>query len=153
MFSNNRKTLFILMGIQASGKSTFAHTVLTNCVYISLDQLNTRNKEQIALQNALQTGGNCVIDNTNPTQQERKKYIDLAQKNGYKTIGIYFRSVVAECSVRNANRLGKAHVPLKGLLATAKRLEQPTLTEGFDELYYVKIVNNEFMISNWDETL
>ena len=153
MFSKSRKTLFILMGIQASGKSTFAHTVLTNCVYISLDQLHTRNKERIALQNALQTGRNCVIDNTNPIQKERQKYIDLAQKSGYKTVGIYFRSAVAECSVRNDKRLGKAHVPLKGLLATAKRLEQPTSTEGFDALYYVKIENNEFIISNWDETL
>ena len=149
----NPHTCFILVGIQASGKTAFAHQHLANCSYVSLDQLNTRNKEQIVLENTLKTGANCVVDNTNPTREERKKYLDLAKANGYKVVGIYFRSAVAECAERNAQRTGKAQVPLKAILATAKRLEQPSYADGFDELYYVKIENNDFVVSKWDETV
>lgn len=148
------KTIFILIGIQASGKSSFANRFLGNCTHISLDQLNTRRNEETALKVALLImKENCVIDNTNPTRQERQKYIDLGKKAGYKIVGLYFRSVIDECIKRNDKRFGKAKIPLKGLLATAKRLQQPALQEGFDELYYVKIENKEFVISKWDETL
>ena len=152
MFSKDINTLFILMGMQASGKTTFASQYFPDYAYVSLDQLNTRNKEKIALQNTIKTGANCVVDNTNPTKKERKKYLDLGKANGYKVVGIYFRSTVAECTERNAQRIGKAQVPLKAILATAKRLEQP-YAEGFDELYYVKIEHNDFVVSKWDETL
>lgn len=148
------KTIFILIGIQASGKSSFANRFLGNCTHISLDQLNTRRNEETALKVALLImKENCVIDNTNPTRQERQKYIDLGKKAGYKIVGLYFRSAIDECIKRNDKRFGKAKIPLKGLLATAKRLQQPSLQEGFDELYYVKIENKEFVISKWDETL
>lgn len=145
--------IFLLIGIQASGKTTFAHQHLANCTYVSLDQLHTRNKEQIALEKALKTGTSCVVDNTNPTREERKKYLNLAKANGYKTVGIYFRSAIAECTERNAKRTGKKQVPLKAILATAKRLEQPTYSEGFDKLYYVKIEDDDFAINKWDETV
>ena len=148
------KTIFILIGIQASGKSSFANRFLGNCTHISLDQLNTRRNEETTLKVALLImKENCVIDNTNPTRQERQKYIDLGKKAGYKIVGLYFRSAIDECIKRNDKRFGKAKIPLKGLLATAKRLQQPSLQEGFDELYYVKIENKEFVISKWDETL
>ena len=153
MFKNLNRTLFLLTGIQASGKTTFAHSHLSEYEYISLDQLNTRNNEQKVLKNALQTGYSCVVDNTNPTKTDRRKYLDLAKGKGYKVIGMYFRSAIEECSRRNEQRIGKAQVPLKAILATAKRLEQPSYTEGFDELYYVKIENNDFVVSKWDETL
>ncbi len=152
-FKTYSKTIFILIGIQASGKSTFARRFLGNCTDISLDQLHTRKKELTTLEVALLMGENCVIDNTNPTRQERKKYIDLAQKEGYKIVGLYFRSAIAECNIRNNGRTGKAKIPLKGLLATAKRLQQPLLQEGFDELYYIKIEKGVFRISPWDTSL
>ena len=153
MFSNYKKTLFIMIGIQASGKSSFAYKYLSSYKYISLDLLNTRNKEQIALEEGLKLGSSCVIDNTNPTKKERKRYIDCAKVNGYKVVGIYFRSVMSECIERNSKRTGKAQVPLKAILSTAKKLEQPTYDEGFDELYYVKIENNDYLVSKWDDTL
>lgn len=153
MFNNSKQTFFILMGIQASGKTTFAHRFLSEYEYISLDQLNTRNKEQKALENALQGGLSLVVDNTNPTKADRKKYLDLAKARGYKVVGLYFRSAIEECSQRNKQRTGKFQVPLKAILATAKRLEQPSYAEGFDELYYVKIKDSDFAVSKWDETL
>lgn len=153
MFSNYKKTLFIMIGIQGSTKSSFVYKYLSSYKYISLDQLNTRNKEQIALEDGLKMSSSCVIDNTNPTKTERKRYIEYAKLNGYKVVGIYFRSVVSECIEHNAKRTGKAQVPLKAILSTAKKLEQPAYEEGFDELYYVKIENNDYLVSKWDDTL
>ena len=141
------------MGIQASDKTTFARRFLSEYEYISLDQLNTRNKEQIALENALESALSFVVDNTNPTKANRKKYLDLAKAKGYKVVGLYFRSSIEESLQRNEQRTGKAQVPLKAILATAKRLEQPSYMEGFDELYYIKIENNDFIVSKWNETL
>lgn len=141
------------MGIQASDKTTFARRFLSEYEYISLDQLNTRNKEQIALENALESALSCVVDNTNPTKANRKKYLDLAKAKGYKVVGLHFRSSIEESLQRNEQRTGKAQVPLKAILATAKRLEQPSYMEGFDELYYIKIENNDFIVSKWNETL
>lgn len=141
------------MGIQASGKTTFARRFLSEYEYISLDLLNTRNKEQIAIENALESALSFVVDNTNPTKADRKKYLDLAKAKGYKVVGLYFRSSIDESSQRNEQRTGKTQVPLKAILATAKRLEQPSYMEGFDELYYIKIENNDFIVSKWNETL
>lgn len=149
----NQRTCFILIGIQASGKTTFAHRFLAENEYVSLDQLHTRNNELKALENALESGVSIVVDNTNPTKVERKKYLDLAKAKDYEVVGLYFRSAIEECSQRNKQRTGKAQVPLKAILATAKRLEQPSYAEDFDELYYVKIENNDFVVSKWDETV
>lgn len=147
------KTLYILIGIQASGKSTFAKQELSDCAYISLDRLHTRNNEWKALEKAFSRDLYCAIDNTNSTVAERKKYIDFAKENDYKIVGFYFRSSVAECIDRNEKRTGKEHIPIKAILATAKRLEQPSYAEGFDELYYVKIENNKFVVNEWNDSL
>lgn len=153
MFKNNTRTLFICIGIQASGKSTFCRTVLPHIKHISLDILKTRPKEKTALEEALRMQNSCVIDNTNPTREERKKYLAPAKNENYKTVGIYFSSKLEECISRNSLRKGKAQVPLKALLSTAKKLELPSYEEGFDALYYVTIKNNAFSIEKWDDNL
>ena len=151
MFKEYAKTIFILIGIQASGKTTFCQKYFNDLDIINLDIIKTRKKEDKAINEIINSGKNFVIDNTNPTIEERKKYIDIAHKNGYKKVGIYFRSSVEECLKRNSER--KNNVPLKGILATAKKLEQPSYTEHFDELYYVKIEDNKFIVSRWNEEL
>ncbi|MBR6162827.1 ATP-binding protein [bacterium] len=149
MFKDYQKTIFILIGLQASGKTTFSREYFAGFDIVSLDILKTRKKEDKMISDLIRTGKNFVIDNTNLTIEERKKYIDIA--DGYKKVGIYFRSTVDECSKRNLARGNK--VPLKAILSSAKKLKQPSYGENFDELYYVKIENNKFHLSKWDETL
>ena len=151
MFKNYHKTIFILIGIQASGKTSFCQEHFRDIDAVSLDVINTRKNEDRIIAGLINTDKSFVIDNTNPTKAERKKYIDIAKQNGYKTVGIYFRSSVDECAERNAKR-GNI-IPLKGILSTAKKLEQPSYSEGFNELFYVKIEDNKFEISKWNEEL
>lgn len=140
----------IFIGIQASGKSTFYKEKFFNShVRISLDLLNTRNKENQFFEKCLELQQRLVIDNTNPTVIDRQKYIQKLKQRKFKIIGYYFHSKVNDAVVRNSKRIGKAKIPKVGIYATAKKMELPTLDEGFDELYVVEIVNKNFVIKVW----
>ena len=145
------KTAVIFVGIQASGKTTFYNNNFQEFTHINLDELHTRNKENLLLNECLEKGVSFVVDNTNPEKADREKYISAAKEHGYKIKGYYFRSSIRESIDRNSFREGKAKVPNQAIASTHNKLELPEYTEGFDELYYVYIENNEFMIQNWDE--
>ena len=142
----------IFMGIQGSGKTTFyaAHLLKTH-LRISLDMLKTRNKERKFMELCLATGQKFVVDNTNATEKERAVYIEAAKAYKFKVTGYFFHSSLAEAIARNALRPAKEIVPVKGIGATYKKLEMPSLQEGFDELFVVKIENNQFVITKKEE--
>jgi predicted kinase len=140
----------IFCGIQATGKTTFfKEKFFKTHIRISLDQLNTRNKEQRFLDTCFATQQCFVVDNTNPTKAERARYISMAKANKFKVIGFYFQSLLDDALTRNNNRLGKENIPEIGIKGTFKRLEIPSLEEGFDELYFVDIENNNFSVKSW----
>ncbi|MDP0500037.1 MAG: AAA family ATPase [Verrucomicrobiota bacterium JB022] len=140
----------IFIGLQASGKSTFYRRQFFDThVRISMDLLSTRHRERCILEACLATETRVVIDNTNPTREERARYIELLRARRYRIIGYYFSSPVAECLERNLRREGKARIPNVGLLGTAKKLQKPSLDEGFDELCYVKLENGAFVVQPW----
>lgn len=142
------------MGLQASGKSTFYKSQFFNThLRLSMDLLNTRNKEHLFLTTALQIQQRVVIDNTNPTKADREKYIHLFKAHKYKTIGYYFQSKLDLCIERNALRTGKEKIQEKGIYATLKRLEKPSFNEGFDELYFVEIIDNKFNIKPYQDEI
>ena len=143
--------IIIFIGLQASGKSTFYNEYFKNYIHINLDTLHTRNKEKILLDDCIKKELSFVIDNTNPTAEDRERYIEFAKDNGYKLIGYYFQSSVSECLERNNLREGKAKVPDVAVLGTYKKIELPSKTEGFDELYYVYIKDGKFSIEDWKE--
>ena len=100
---------------------------------------------------AVDAGKSCVIDNTNVSVAERKKYLDIAKEHGHKIIGYYFRSAIDECRIRNDQRQGKKKVPEIAFRNKIAHLERPFKQEGFAELFYVKIENNNFVISQFQE--
>lgn len=144
----------IFIGIQGSGKSTFYKEHFFNShVRISLDLLKTRNREQKFLDVAYQTQSKVVIDNTNPTKAERKRYIDLATAHKHEVVGYFFRSALEEALARNNQRTGKAKIPEIGLRSCFSKLEMPSLEEGFHQLHYVQIIDNQFTISPWRDEI
>jgi hypothetical protein len=50
---------------------------------------------------------------------------------------------------RNEKREGKSKVSDIAIRAISSKLEMPALDEGFDALYYVSIVDGEFVVSDW----
>ena len=143
----------ILIGIQASGKSTFCKQRLFDThVRINLDMLRTRHREQRLLTACIEAKQPFVVDNTNPTKEDRARYIAAAKDAGFRVVGYYFASKVEECKERNVGRETDQVVPLPGLLGTYGRLELPDRSEGYDELYYVTVTNDGgFDLSEWTD--
>ena len=145
----SEKTIAIMIGIQGSGKSTFCQKYLPNFYRINLDTLKTRHQEQLAIDECFRCGRNFVIDNTNPTIDERGKYILRAKKEGYKILGYFMESKIKDCIERNNQRTGKACIPATAIAATSNKLQLPSYDEGFDELYFVKNNGLDMAIEDW----
>ena len=68
--------------------------------------------------------------------------------------GYYFESKVSDSLVRNSKREGKMQIPDKGILGTYNKLQLPSLKEGFNELFYVKIdESNGFIVEDWQNEI
>ena len=80
-----------------------------------------------------------VVDNTNATAEERKRYIEAARAGGFDAIAWYFETTAAEAIERNREREGSARVPERGIHGTRKRLEPPTFAEGFDRIFIIRL--------------
>jgi predicted kinase len=144
---NHAMQLIMFVGIPASGKSTFyKERFFHSHMRISLDLLNTRNKEHKFLALAFSLHQRVVIDNTNVTKAERAGYIAQAKANRYEVIGYYFEAAVADCLERNEKRSGKERIKRVGVLARQKDLEPPRWDEGFDALYTVRMEDSQWMI-------
>lgn len=142
----------IFTGIQASGKSTFfKQHFRSGFVHINLDTLHTRNKKAALLEQCLQDRASFVVDNTNPTADDRRRYIKAAREHWYRIEGYFFQSIVRDCVERNSHRSGKACIPGKEIACTSNRLELPSYEEGFDALYFVRIQDGAFAVDRWNE--
>ena len=138
--------LIILIGLQASGKSTFYRTRSGETYeHISKDLLkssknkNKNQKQAERIEKAFLEQRSVIIDNTNVTVQDRQLLIDIGRRYDATIIGYYFEPDVAGSRTRNRQREGKAQVPEKAIFITENKLEPPSYDEGFDALYYVCI--------------
>jgi predicted kinase len=130
----------IFVGIQASGKSTYyLQHFYHSHIRLNMDMLRTRHREAILLRACLDAKQPFVLDNTNPTVDDRAVYIEAAKGARFRVTGYFFQTTVADALARNAIRVGKANIPDKAIFATQQRLERPTLNEGFDALYTITL--------------
>ena len=141
----------IFVGIQAAGKSSFYKERFFNThVRINLDMLKTRHRERGLLRTCIDLKQPFVVDNTNPTVEERARYIAPAKAAGFRIVGYYFQSRVPDCLARNDRREPRERVPGKAIGGTARRLQLPSLAEGFDALHYVRIAEDgRFRVEEW----
>ena len=136
--------LIIFTGVQASGKSTFYKQYFYDThLRINLDMLKTRHRENILFEASLRSKTKMVIDNTNMTIHDRKRYIQRAKDADFEVVSFYFETDLHSTLQRNAQREGKAKIPEVGVKATFQKLEKPTSMEGFDTLFKVKLIEND----------
>ena len=144
----------LFAGLQASGKSSFyKDRFFTTHVRVNLDMLKTRFREGQLLEACLRTGQPFVVDNTNPTKEQRRVYIEAAKAANFRIVGYYFQSKVEDCKNRNEARPADERVPLAGLLGTYTKLELPSLDEGFDALFYVRFSEIGFVVEEWQNEI
>src|SRR5262249_54413251 len=137
--------VIIFVGLQASGKSTFyrerfafSHDLVSKDRFRS--NRDPARRQRLLVEQALRAGRPVVIDNTNPTADDRRELIELARAHGADVVGYYFASPLAGCLERNWLRHGRACVPDVALYATRKKLQAPSPAEGFDRLYVVRLL-------------
>jgi predicted kinase len=127
----------ILCGVQGSGKTTlYRDRFLETHVRISMDLTRTRAREAALLRVCLEIGQRFVVDNTNPSPADRRRYVEPARAAGFRVIGYLVEVEGFEALARNAERSGRQRVPAAAVAGTSRRLIRPALEEGFDELWH-----------------
>lgn len=137
------------MGLQATGKSSFyKRNFFHSHMRVSYSMLRDEEAEAMFVFYCLEARQNFVIDNTNPTVESREKYIGVA-KGDFEIIGYYFESKIRDAIKRNKKRSARERITEDYILRTYNKLQVPSYNEGFDKLYYVKIVDNKFRVTEW----
>lgn len=134
------------MGIQASGKSTYykQHFFRTH-IRINLDMLRTRHREKLLIEACLAAKQPFVVDNTNPTLEDRARYIEICKSANFQVIGYFFELDFLGSVERNKHRDQIEQIPLIGIKSVAKKFIIPTIEEGFDQIYQVSIQEGNFV--------
>jgi predicted kinase len=125
----------ILCGLQGAGKTTlYRDRFLDTHVRVSMDLLRTRAREQAFLETCLVTRMPFVVDNTNPTVADRRRYVAPARAAGFAVIAYLVE--VDHAVAAGRNRARARVVPPAGLRDVARRLVRPAPEEGFDALFH-----------------
>lgn len=129
--SSDSPNLFILVGPQGAGKSTYAKKLADkygDTIIINQDTLKTKKRVQTAFLGALSRKCNIIIDNTNRDIETRNFYIENAIVSGY-SVHIIFWNIPKELSMQMCKYResidGKSISPI-AIHTYYKRLEAPT---------------------------
>jgi predicted kinase len=146
-----RPELAILVGLPGSGKSSFFRERLAATHdHVSKDRMpNVRRRDvrQMALvESALAAGRSVAVDNTNPARADRAPLIAAGQARGARVVAYVLLTPVREALARNRAREGRERVPAVAIYSIAKRMQIPTVDEGFDAVYQVAAENGAFTV-------
>ena len=143
--------IVILVGIPASGKSTFYRERFSEThVLVSKDLMKSSRdragKQTRLIEEALASGSSVVVDNTSPSLEDRAAIIEVALRHGARVVGYYFDTTISDALARNAKRTGRARVPDVAMRIIEAKMTRPRYDEGFDELHVVRIVKKAFVV-------
>jgi len=128
----------IFVGVHGAGKSTFYRERFFNThVRINLDMFRTRHREKLLLEACLEARQSFVVDNTNPTVADRARYVVPARERGF----YFFDVELSGAMKRNQQRLGLQRIPVAGVTGTFRKLQAPTLDEGFHQIFTVSVID------------
>lgn len=145
-------TLYMLVGVPGSGKTTWIKNNKHDAVVLSTDNYIERAAEKQGktysevfqdtighatdqmekdLLQAVRNERDIIWDQTNLTAKARKSKLGRIPKS-YKKVGVFF-SVPQDLRDRLASRPGKT-IPEPVIISMINQLQPPTKEEGFDEI-------------------
>lgn len=150
-------TLYLLLGVQGSGKSTWAKADAgrLNAVVLSSDairneleaqgrEMDAKNGDKVfaifngRMEQLLQEGKNVISDATHARRIWRQDEIAIARRLGARIVGVWFDVPLEECRRRNASRAGgpwgERAVPDSFVREVARAFAPPQPGE-FDEVW------------------
>lgn len=170
-----KKTLIVMMGLPASGKTTYAKSIAQKhkkVKYISRDEIRfnfLKNKESYfakekivyktlikEIKNALSKDNEIVIvDATHINEASRNKLFNNINNSIIENEAVvrfyYIDTPIEECIKRNEKREGMLKVPKKVMVDFSKRLTLPTEEEmrkwNFNSTLYI-IKENKIVLSS-----
>ena len=100
--------MVMMVGIPASGKTTWCKMALPRHVRISLDEIKNSNRkiEDRMIEDELRRGNNIVIDDTNLTAEIRQRHISVAKRYGAKVNVVFLDVDIQKAHRQNAMRDG-----------------------------------------------
>lgn len=148
--------IYMMVGIQGSGKSTFAKklSIEKNCEIISTDQVRKDFpgiKEDFVwpfvyeqVSNKVRNNLDCIFDATNITPKVRKRFIDEVKKFGVTPIiGVYYLKTDVEVCHRRVIERNKdsneLYLPPEVVYSYNEKIVDPVIEEGFE---FVEIIKN-----------
>ena len=140
-----RMELIVLIGLPAAGKSSFFRERFSAThALISKDlmprALRDKSARQLSeLARLLGSGASVAVDNTNPRLVDREPLIAVGRRFGARVVGYFFPPDVAGSLRRNQGREGTARVPKVAVFLAQRQMQPPSMTEGFDALYEVRL--------------
>ena len=145
----------MLIGIQGSGKTTFATKLSQekNCLVASTDYVRKHIKDvkesevfetvYKMVADEIKNNRDIIYDATNITPKVRKRFFDEVSKYEVtpKVIAYYFDTDVMECfkrvKIRNTIE-GELYLPEEVVFSYNEKIIKPELTEGFVKINIVK---------------
>lgn len=153
-FVPNHQEIVIMIGMPASGKSSYVKQYIINHGYVHINQdvLKTQKKcISMCIQN-LENNKSIVIDNTNPNKSTRKVFIDIAKKYGVKCKCIYFN---IDKDLAKHNNYFRSYINNINIIPDIvyniylKKFEYPEINEGFYKIEEIKFkFNNDINEKN-----
>ena len=141
-------TLFVMVGIPGSGKSTYANTlgfkvVSTDSIREELfgDASDQRNGDVVfstafeRLNEELKSGNSVVFDATNVRRDARERVLENCKNNYSKAVAVVMNTSLGNCITRNDGR--DRNVPVSVIRRMYHSFDPVTEDEKFDEVITV----------------
>lgn len=142
--------LNILVGLPASGKSSWAERNKGDCVIVSTDELREIINGSLLIQHnsgrifsyaydiikmSLEYGQSVIFDATNLHKKDRLNMLNYFRSYANNINLVVFKTSFEDCINRNNKRGDK--VPIKRLNEMYNTYELPSEDEGFDNITYI----------------